>query len=189
MLEQLPDTEFSIHLMDDLELEVSRNEVENFATQIRDFNVDFATIDLGLSTLREFENTPLAMNLKKLEIPYFTIELPYYVKDYFAKQINEIKEKYYELKATYDILEDKNKRFAQELNHLINYYSNELRELDNYINVEVRSKLIFNKVLTLIKGKNNKNLTFLHFGQRNFFMEIFSQTKSDIYKSKHLNEK
>ncbi|MFX1326734.1 MAG: hypothetical protein ACFE91_01135 [Promethearchaeota archaeon] len=189
MFEPLPDTDFSIHLMEDLESDASGKSVENLVSQIRDLHVNFATIDLGNSTLREFENTPLAMYLKKLGIPYFTIELPYYVKDHFTKQINEIKEKYYELKATYDILEEKQRLTAQELNGLINYYSNELKEINNYINMEIRTKSIFKKLLSIIRGKDNINLTFLHFGERDFFMGIFSQTKRVNYKSQFLIKK
>ncbi|MFX1379786.1 MAG: hypothetical protein ACFFA4_11920 [Promethearchaeota archaeon] len=189
MFEPLPDTDFSIHLMNDLELEASGNEVENILSQIRDLHVNFATIDLGNTTLREFENTPLAMSLKKLNIPYFTIELPYYVKDYFTKEINEIREKYYELKATYDILEYKNNPTAQELNNLLKYYSKEINELNNYINIEVRTKLIFKKILSLISGKSNKNLTFVHFGERNFFMGIFNLIESIRNKNQFLNQK
>lgn len=189
MFEPLPDTDFSIHLMNDLELEAPGNDVENFFSQIRDFHINFATIDLGNYTLREFENTPLAMNLKKLGIPYFAIELPYYVKDHFAKQIKDLKENYFEVKATYDLLEDKNKQTAQELNHLLNYYSKELREIHNYINLEVRTKLILEKILRLMTRIDKNDLTFVHFGERSFFMGIFSQISSIKGKNQFLNEK
>ncbi|MFX0021475.1 MAG: hypothetical protein ACFE9S_04065 [Candidatus Hermodarchaeota archaeon] len=189
MFNTLPNTDFSIHLMDDIELRASKRDVKNLVTQIRDYNVNFATIDLGITTYREFEKTPLSKNLKKLNIPYFTIELPYYVKDHFARQINELKEKYYELRATYDILEDKNKSTAQELNSLMRYYSKELREIKNYININVRTKLIFKKILSLITGKDNKSLRFIHFGERNFFMGIFNLIESIRNNNQILNKK
>ena len=189
MFDPLPNTDFSIHLMDNIELEASKNDVKNLVSQIRDYNVSFATIDLGNTTLREFEKTPLAKNLEKLNIPYFTIELPYYVKDHFTRQMTEIKENYDELKATYDVLEDKNKSTAQELKNLMRYYSKELNEIKNYINTNVRTKLIFNKVLNLITREDNRSLRFIHFGERSFFMEIFNLIESIKYKHQILNKK
>jgi hypothetical protein len=189
MFDPLPNTDFSIHLMDNIELEASKNDVKNLVSQIRDYNVSFATIDLGNTTLREFEKTPLAKNLEKLNIPYFTIELPYYVKDHFTTQMTEIKEIYDELKATYDVLEDKNKSTAQELKNLMRYYSKELKEIKNYINTNVRTKLIFNKVLNLITREDNRSLRFIHFGERSFFMEIFNLIESIKYKHQILNKK
>jgi hypothetical protein len=103
--------------------------------------------------------------------------------------MTEIKENYDELKATYDVLEDKNKSTAQELKNLMRYYSKELNEIKNYINTNVRTKLIFNKVLNLITREDNRSLRFIHFGERSFFMEIFNLIESIKYKHQILNKK
>ncbi|MFW9881088.1 MAG: hypothetical protein ACFFG0_49125 [Candidatus Thorarchaeota archaeon] len=182
LFEPLPDDNFSIHLMNDMEIDTSGEGIDNLVRKIRDYKISFVTIDLGNLSLREFNNTPLARSLKEFEIPYFTIELPYYVKGHFTNQIKEIEEKYYELKSTYDILVEKNKPAAQELKNLIDYYSKELRKLDNFINLNVRTKLIFKKFQSLIKDKYCKNLSFMQFGESFFFIGIlsFSNTREAV---------
>ncbi|MFX0106374.1 MAG: hypothetical protein ACFE75_12920, partial [Candidatus Hodarchaeota archaeon] len=112
--------------------DVNGKSIEDLIGKFRDIPVDFATIDLGYMNLREFNKTHLAKVLKEFGIPYFTIELPHYVKGHFTSQISEIQNKYNELKSTYSMLKDKNTPGAQELSYLIDYYSNELRELNYY---------------------------------------------------------
>jgi hypothetical protein len=91
MFETLIDDNFSVYLMRDTDADVSGSEIENLVSKFRDIPVNFATIDLGYMTLREFNETKLAKLLKDFEIPYFTIELPHYVKGHFTSQISEIK--------------------------------------------------------------------------------------------------
>ncbi|MFX1304392.1 MAG: hypothetical protein ACFE9X_13635 [Promethearchaeota archaeon] len=177
------DKNFSVYLIKNLESEVKEENVESIVEEIKNIPVNFATIDLGYMNLREFNKTHLAKVLNKFKIPYFTIELPHYVKGHYSSQISEIQNKYYELKSTYDLLRDKNTPGAQELSYLVNYYSNELRELNYHINQEVRTDAITKRILQVIKDRDEEDLTFVHFGAENTFVEIMKQLKERNVKS------
>jgi predicted transcriptional regulator YdeE len=183
MFETLIDDNFSVYLMRDTDADVSGSEIENLVSKFRDIPVNFATIDLGYMTLREFNETKLAKLLKDFEIPYFTIELPHYVKGHFTSQISEIKSKYEELKSTYSALKDKNSSGAQELSYLIDYYSNELRELNYYINQQVRTESAVKRIMSVIEGRDSRNLTFVHFGEESTLVEIMKELKARNVKS------
>jgi hypothetical protein len=133
MFETLADNNFSVYVIQDMDEKFKEENIAGLFDSIKDIPINFATIDLGYMNLREFNETFLSKVLRKFEIPYFTIELPHYVKGHFASQISEIQNKYNELKGTYDSLKDKNAPSAQELCYLIEYYSNELKELNHYI--------------------------------------------------------
>jgi predicted transcriptional regulator YdeE len=183
MFETLIDDNFSVYLMRDTDADISSGDIEDLVGKFRDIPVNFATIDLGYMNLREFNETRLAKVLKEFEIPYFTIELPHYVKGHFASQISEIKQKYDELKSTYSSLKDKNSPGAQELSYLIDYYSNELRELNYYINQQVRTESAVKRILSVIEGRDSKKLTFVHFGEESTLVEIMKQLKERNVKS------
>lgn len=177
------DKNFSVYLIRNSESEVKEENIEKLVDKIKAMPVNFATIDLDYMNLREFNETHLAKVLKKFGIPYFTIELPYYVKGHYSSQISEIQNKYNELKSTYNGLRDKNTPGAQELSYLIDYYSNELRELNYHINQEVRTDAIIKRILQVIKDRDSEDLTFVHFGAENTFVEIIKQLKERDVKS------
>jgi len=183
MFETLVDRNFSVYSIRDLDAEVKDEDIEDLIGKIKHIPVHFATIDLGHMNLREFNGTRLANELKKFEIPYFTIELPHYVKGHYASQISEIQNKYNELNTTYNSLKDKNSPGAQELSYLIDYYSKELMELNHYLNQQIRTKSIVEKILSVIKDRDSKNLNFVHFGKENTFVEIMKQLKDRNVKS------
>ncbi|MFX1478464.1 MAG: hypothetical protein ACFFCI_10045 [Promethearchaeota archaeon] len=183
MFETLMDDNFSVYLLRDTEEDSSGDYIYRLVEKLKEIPVSFATVDLGYSTLREFNETQLAIVLKEYEIPFFSVELPHYVKGHFASQISEMKNKYNELKASYELLKDKNSPGAQELNYLIDYYSNELRELNYYINQQIRVESISEKILKVIEGRDSKNLTFVHIGEENTLVGIMRQLKMHNVKS------
>ena len=183
MFETLADNNFSVYMIQDKDDKVKEDNIEGLFNAIKDISINFATIDLGYMSLREFNETPLSKVLKKFAIPYFTIELPHYVKGHFSSQISQIQNKYNELKSSYDLLKYKNSPGAQELSYLIDYYSNELRELDHYINQQVRVESIVKKILSVIKDRDTKDLTFVHVGEENTLVEIMRHLKEHDVKS------
>ena len=183
MFESLVDKNFSIYMMGDLESEVKDASIKDMVQNFLSMPIKFATIDLGYMTLREFDKTDLSRILKEHEIPYFTTELPYYVKGHFAKEIDKIRNKLDELLGTYDTLSNKNTCSAQELKILIERYSKDLRELDRYINLKVRSEAIVEKMLRLIEDRDDPELSFVHIGEENTFLEIMRLLKDENVKS------
>ena len=113
MFETLMDDNFSVYLLRDMEEDTTGDYVKNLIEKLKNIPVSFATIDLGYITLREFNETHLAKVLKEYEIPFFSVELPHYVKGHFSSQISEMKNKYNELKSSYELLKDKNSPGAQ----------------------------------------------------------------------------
>jgi hypothetical protein len=164
------------------EKDVEEKEVEKVMDQLQDMNVKYATVDLGYMELREFNETKLAGSLKEAEIPYFTTELPHYVKGYFTKEIAEIRNTLAELKGTYDGLSNKNAPSAQELKLLIDRYTTDLKELDTHINQEVRPKAMVKRILQVIKGHEQEKFTVLHFGEEQTFVEIMKLLKDEKVK-------
>lgn len=183
MFETLVDNNFSVYMMQEKDGKFKEDNIENLFNTIKDIPINFATIDLGYMNLREFTKTALSKVLKKFEIPYFTVELPHYVKGHFSSQISEIQNKYDELKSTYDSLKNKNVPSAQELCYLIDYYSNELKGLKHYISKQVRTNAITKRILEVLKDRKDKDLTFVHFGEENTFVEIVKQLKEKNVKS------
>jgi hypothetical protein len=183
MFETLMDDNFSVYLLRDTEDDVSGENLNKLIEKFKEIPVSFATIDLGYTTLREFNETYLAKVLNEYEIPFFSVELPHYVKGHFSGQISEMKNKYNELKASYELLKDKNSPGAQELSYLIDYYSNELRELNYYINQQIRVESIAEKILKVIECRDSRNLTFVHIGEENTLVGIMGQLKKHDVKS------
>ncbi|MHA1987970.1 MAG: hypothetical protein ACW98D_15145 [Promethearchaeota archaeon] len=183
MFENLVDNNFSVYVIQEMDGTANKDDVESLFDSIKDIPIKFATIDLGHMNLREFNKTPLSQVLRKFDIPYFTVELPHYVKGHFSSQISEIQNKYNELTATYNSLKNKNAPSAQELGYLIEYYSNELKELNHYINKEVRTNAITKRILDVLKNRETKDLTFIHFGEENTFVEIMNNLKELNVKS------
>jgi len=182
MLEYVVDKNHLMYLERDLEFDDKENEIEDLIENLNNISINFATIDLGIMSLREFNATFLANLLSKLKIPYFTIQLPSYVKGHYSKDILEINNKYKELKATYNTLENKNTPGAEELKFLMYHYSKELMELKRYIK-KIRTEAISNKILDIIKGHEDNLWTFIHFGEENTFLEIMTQVKEQNVKS------
>lgn len=183
MFESLVDKNFSIYMMGNIEAEVKEDTIEDMVENFLNMPVKFATIDLGYMTLREFDKTNLSRVLKEHEIPYFTTELPYYVKGHFAEEIDKIRNKLDELLGTYETLSNKNSGSAQELKILIERYSKDLQGLDRYINLKVRSEAIVEKMLRLIEDRNDSELSFVHIGEENSFLEIMRRLKEENVKS------
>ena len=181
--ESLAENNFPVYLITELDAEILEESIEDLVEKVKKIPVHFVTIDLGYISSKKFNETYLAKVLSKFNIPYFTIELPFYVKGHYASQISEIQYKYEELKSTYDSLKNKNVSSAQELKYLIDYYSNELMELKYHINQNVRCTTITKKILEVLKDRNDKELTFLHFGEENTFVEIMKRLKKHNVKS------
>ena len=183
MFETLMDNNFSVYLLKDKGEDITEKDVETLIEKFKEIPVKFATIDLGYMSLREFNETHLAKVFNNFEIPYFTVELPHFVKGHFSGQISQIQNKYNELKVSYGLLKDKNTPGAQELSYLIDYYSNELRELNHYINQQIRVESITKKILSVIKDRDSRDLTFVHVGEENTLVEIMKQLKEHDVKS------
>ncbi|MFX1363869.1 MAG: hypothetical protein ACFFCE_14190 [Promethearchaeota archaeon] len=149
-------------------------------------SVDLATIDLGYMNLQEFNETFLSEVLKEYEIPYFTIELPYYVKGHLVNQIIDLKHKNNEIKSTLNVLTNKNSPAARELSYLMNYYSNEIKELKSYINQKIRIDLAVKKIINITKGSESKDWNLIHFGKKSTFKGINSRLKERNIESKIL---
>jgi hypothetical protein len=183
MFENLSDNNFSVYVIQDMDEKYKEENITGLFDSIKDIPINFATVDLGYMNLREFNETFLAKVLKMNSIPYFTIELPHYVKGHFSSQISEIQSKYNELKTTYDSLKNKNAPSAQELRYLIEYYSNELKELNHYISKQVRTSAVAKRISQVIKDRPDEDMTFIHFGEENTFVEIMKELKDINVKS------
>lgn len=173
----------NVSIFDDRNLEDDEKDMEDLVRDFNDIPISFATIELEHVNLKEFNKTYLAKVLNKYEIPYFTIELPYYIKEQVSKNIIEIKNKLNALKAEYDILEIKNTSNATELMYLIDHYSNELEALNRHLNLEIRANAIMKKILFVIKGQEDKVLNLLHIGNESTFIESMKLLKAFNVKS------
>ena len=182
MIESIVDKNFSIFYKN-FENVVEEKNIESLVENFNDLPVDFALIDLGYINLRNFNKTYIARLLNKYEIPYFTVELPNYVKEHFSEEIIKIQNKFEELKLAYDIIDNKNTASAQELRFLMDQYSNELEEIDRHINLQLRTENIINKILAIVENRKDGEFTFVHFGEENTFIEILQRLKKSNVKT------
>lgn len=183
--ETLADSNISTQLENDKKSKIYIKDFEYLSKFFNRYSVDFAIIDLGYMSNRQFNKTYLSKVLKESEIPYFTIELPNYVKENIVIQIDELKNIYYEIKATYDVLTDRTNPTARELKLLMNYYLNEIRELKAYINQKIKTDLIVKKIVNIIKGRNAK-CNLVHFGKKSTFKALNSRLEEKNIESKIL---
>jgi hypothetical protein len=172
-----------MYLMRSPEEEYREEDLKELVKGIDAIKAKFATIDLGYMELREFNETALAKLLKDHKIPYFTSELPYYVKDHFSKEVDDIKDKLEELMGTYSSLSNKKSGSALELKVLIDRYTEDLAEIDKYITMKVRAGAIVSKILSVVKDPSDKETTFVHFGDEKTFLEIMKRLKEKGLKS------
>lgn len=184
--ETLADSKIFSQLRNDMKSMSFVKNFENLLKYLNRYSVNFATIDLGYMSNRQFDETYLSKILKESEIPYFTIELPFYVKENLNKQIAELKNIYNEIKATYDVLSDRTNPTARELKLLMNFYFNEIRELKAYINQKIRPDLVVEKIVNVIKGREAKECNLVHFGKKSTFKDINSKLEEKNIESKLL---
>lgn len=178
-LDPMVEENFSVFMMKKPDSKVGIEQGEELLKHLNKMNVKYATVDLGYTELKDFHETRLAELLKKADIPYFTTELPHYVKGYFATEIQEIKNTLSELKGTYDGLKNKNAPSAQELKLLIDRYSTDLRDLDSHITQTIRPDAVVKKIVQLQKGHEDAKWTVLHFGEENTFVEVVKKLKEE----------
>lgn len=183
LLEPVVLNNFSMYLMRSPEAEYKEEDLKDLVKGIDAIKAKFATIDLGYMELREFNESTLAKLLKEHNIPYFTSELPYYVKDHFSKEVEDIKLKLEELMGTYSSLSNKKTAGALELKVLIDRYTEDLGEIDKYITMKVRAGAIVSKILSVVKDPKDKDTTFVHFGDEKTFLEIMKRLKEKEVKS------
>ena len=183
LLEPVVLNNFSMYLMRSPEAVVKEDELKDLVKGIDAIKAKFATIDLGYMELREFNETPLARLLKEHKIPYFTSELPYYVKGHFSKEVDDIKVKLEELMGTYSTLSNKKSSGALELKVLIDRYAEDLSEIDKYITMKVRAGAIVEKIMSVVKDPKDEQTTFVHFGEEKTFLEIMKRLKEKGLKS------
>jgi len=183
LLEPVVLNNFSMYLMRSPDIEVKEDELKDLVQGIDTIKAKFATIDLGYMELREFNKTSLSRLLKEHEIPYFTTELPYYVKGHFSKEVDDIKLKLDELMGTYSSLSNKKSGGALELKVLIDRYAEDLMEIDKYITMKVRAGAIVQKILSLVRDPKDEQTTFVHFGEEKTFLEIMKRLKEKGVKS------
>jgi len=155
-------------------------------------NVNFATIDLENENLRSFNKSSLAKILEQYKIPYYTVDIPEYVMGYLMAEIIEKEDQVNELIEEFLSMSNKESLKGLNLKSWIDFLKEEINEKKLFLQLKLRPEWIVKKILNIIRQKNNKKITFVHFAQDIIFNELRNLLKDldievKVYEQKKQN--
>jgi len=155
-------------------------------------NVNFATIDLENENLRSFNKSSLAKILEQYKIPYYTVDIPEYVMGYLMAEIIEKEDQVNELIEEFLSMSNKESLKGLNLKSWIDFLKEEINEKKLFLQLKLRPEWIVKKILDIIRQKNNKKITFVHFAQDIIFNELRNLLKDldievKVYEQKKQN--
>ncbi|MHA1489523.1 MAG: hypothetical protein ACTSRI_07700 [Promethearchaeota archaeon] len=155
---------------------INAKELEEFLIKK---NIDFVTVDFEVK-MNEFSKTEFAQTLNKLRIKYFQVDIPEYAMGYLYEEILEKEELVTELTREYQTLEDRDSFKGQSLKNWIDMLNLEIQEKEIFLSLRLRPLWIVKKMLDIAKKCENKEVSFVHFVQRDICEDICSQVVEQL---------
>lgn len=136
----------------------------------------FAIIDFNNKEIKKTYERPLLEFLNNCMIPYFSVEIPEYVKNYldlgiFDKEIllNELEEEYEEL-CLND--EEMNSFKILSLKNWIEILKQEIELMKKNLKMFIHPQWIVKKVLDIVKKIENNVFSIIHFTHKEIYNEL-----------------
>ena len=134
---------------------------------IKVYDFKFFTIDSNYFKLDQTIKDVIKNFLKKSKTRYFFVDIPNYVKKYYLKDISTHIEHLEEIEYEHR-LNSKHKlslqpEYEEKLNSWIEYLKAEIKEKEDYFNLNIRTQWIANNILKLIESKIQNNSYIIHF--------------------------
>lgn len=152
-------------------------------SKLRDFlkknNVDFVTVDFQVN-MKEFNNTPFALTLSDLKIPYFQVDIPDYAMGYLYQEIVEKQQLQTELFEEYEKMNDKESYKGLSLKNWIDMLGEEIQEKEIFLSLKLRPQWIVKKMLDLVSNYEKDIIVFVHFVQEDICEDICPEVTNNL---------
>ena len=151
----------------------------------------FAVIDFNDKELKGTYEEPLSKFLEKFWIPYFSVDIPDYVRDLLNVEIFEKEALINELEKEYEKLlfedEDENSFKIQSLHSWIELLQKEVKSQKATLESTIRPEWIVKKVLDIAKMIRNDVFSIMHFTHEEIYSELKNLFESYNIKVKKID--
>lgn len=149
---------------------------DNLRNILKNEKFRFAIIDFNDFQSKKLYETPLHLFLDKFKIPYYSVDIPQYVRDHLCVEILEKELLINELENEYiDLISDPEQEEsfkAQNLDSWINLLKQEVKDKMNYLKLALKPQWVVKKVLDIIKMIKTDRFSIMHFTHGEIFTEL-----------------
>jgi len=170
---------------------LDKNQLQNLHEILEKEKFRFAILDFNDKQLKESYEQPLAKFLDKFWIPYFSVDIPDYVRDLLNVEIFEKEALINELEAEYENLSfseaEKNSFKLQSLNSWIELLKKEVESQKASLESTIKPRWIVKKVLDIAKMIRNDVFSIMHFTHEEIYSELKNLFESNNIKVKKID--
>ena len=190
-IEAIKKKQITLYLVRNKKQGFDKNQLHKLQDILKNKKFRFAVIDFNDKELKESYEKPLSEFLEKFWIPYFSVDIPDYVRDLlnieiFEKEalINELEKEYEELLLT----ENEDNSFKiQSLNSWIELLKKEVDSQKTSLESTVKPRWIVKKVLDIAKMIRNDVFSIMHFTHEEIYSELKNLFESYNIKVKKID--
>lgn len=135
---------------------------------LKQYQFDFATMDLEGSRLENFNPKPLIWILGTCTVPAYGIDMPEYARNYVVQEIDDLKEQVHELEEEYEKM-DKNTFKAENLESWIEMLKGDIQDKETGLETEVKPKWIAKRIFDIAARFDGEDVLVLHFTPKKLF--------------------
>ena len=181
----------TLYLIRNKKQELDKNQLHNLHNILENEKFRFAIIDFNDKQLKESYEKPLARFLDKFWIPYFSVDIPDYVRDLLNVEIFEKEALINELETEYENLcfkgDERDSFKMQSLNSWIELLKKEVESQKASLESSIKPKWIVKKVLDIAKMIRNDVFSIVHFTQEEIYSELKNLFESNNIKVKKID--
>ncbi|MFX1450891.1 MAG: hypothetical protein ACFFCM_08615 [Promethearchaeota archaeon] len=175
-LKPIRDKKIILYLINIESIIGSKNEIAYIYNTLDEFDFTFITVDLKNENSNQYAHDLLLKLSKIYKKPFFSLDIPEYVKKGIYKEISRHNEQIEELELECKVFNHnqiERKSFnSQDLESWINYLKTEVKTIENYLNLKVRPQWIVKGMLELIEMYDEKDMYIMHFTTGLIFAEL-----------------
>ena len=190
-IESIKKKQITIYLVRNKKQSFDKNQMNKLQEILKTEKFRFAVIDFNDKELKETYEEPLAKFLEKFWIPYFSVDIPDYVRDLLNVEIFEKEAQINELEKEYEKLlfkdEEENSFKIQSLHSWIELLQKEVESQKATLESTIRPEWIVKKVLDIAKMIRNDVFSIMHFTHEEIYSELKNLFESYNIKVKKID--
>jgi hypothetical protein len=190
-IEPIKKKQITIYLVRNKKQSFDKSQMNKLQEILKTEKFRFAVIDFNDKELKETYEEPLAKFLEKFWIPYFSVDIPDYVRDLLNVEIFEKEAQINELEKEYEKLlfkdEEENSFKIQSLHSWIELLQKEVESQKATLESTIRPEWIVKKVLDIAKMIRNDVFSIMHFTHEEIYSELKNLFESYNIKVKKID--
>jgi hypothetical protein len=190
-IEPIKKKQITIYLVRNKKQSFDKSQMNKLQEILKTEKFRFAVLDFNDKELKETYEEPLAKFLEKFWIPYFSVDIPDYVRDLLNVEIFEKEAQINELEKEYEKLlfkdEEENSFKIQSLHSWIELLQKEVESQKATLESTIRPEWIVKKVLDIAKMIRNDVFSIMHFTHEEIYSELKNLFESYNIKVKKID--